>query len=68
MKSYLDSKFSSIKRELSDSFTKEAKKSKILQHSSFKYKSNEKQMEFNNKIIKALEDVARNANLRSKKK
>ena len=68
VKSYLDGKFKSMKRELSDSFVKQAKKSKSHHTSAFKYKSNEKQFEFNNEIIETLEGVMGDVDSRVKKK
>ena len=58
MKTYLDKKFKSVKRELSDSISKQSKKAKPShQKSVFKYKSNEKQFAFNNEIIETVEEV-----------
>ena len=67
MKSYLVAKFSSIKRELNDSILKQAKKIKTSHKPTFKYKSNEKQYEFNNEIIKSLQEMMGDVHFRIRK-
>ncbi len=56
MKSYFDSKFKTLKRELTHESDEESKK-KVCHHRDFKFKSNKMQFEFNSGIIDKIEDT-----------
>ena len=59
MKTFFDKKLTSMKRELTDTVNEKikTKRPRIENTTSFKYKSNEKQVEFNKEIQEDIEDV-----------
>ena len=58
MKEYFDSKFRSLKRELSHNTEEsEKKREKLEKVVDFKYKSNKTQFEFNSKICEKIDET-----------
>ena len=59
MKTFFDKKLTSMKRELTDTVNEKikTKRPRLENTTSFKYKSNEKQVEFNKEIQEDIEDV-----------